>query len=63
MAKGIIDVLPHSLTVGLEAFQFEGLPFPDFSQHMQLIAPEEIVKGNPTTSLHVNHLILNIDQL
>jgi hypothetical protein len=62
VAEGIVDVLPHPLAVGLEAFQFERFPIPDFSQHLKISAPEEIVKGNPITSHHKNLLILSIRQ-
>jgi hypothetical protein len=53
MAEGIVNVPSHLAAVGLEALQFEILPFPDFSEYMKFVAPEQIIEEYASDSFHL----------
>jgi hypothetical protein len=57
MAEGIVDILPHLAAISFKSLQFQRLSVPYLPEHMQFVAPEEIIQTEFRPSHHHSHLV------
>jgi hypothetical protein len=50
MAEGVVDVLAHPGTVGVEPLDLQVFEFAYFAGYVQVVAPEEIVHAQAGSS-------------
>ena len=63
VAEGIIDIPAHLAAICFEPFQLQALSVPVLPQYVQIITPEEIIQRDIRLPLHINHPVLNVEQL
>jgi hypothetical protein len=62
VAEGIVDILLHPFAVGPETPQLEGIRIAKLPQHVQVIAPVEIVQLQLGRFSHAHHLVTHVEQ-